>query len=108
MSEVIDKLAAGDAQPGDDIRHLVNFWATRVRATNSDLISSEQLQKVLSEFSAAMDEMDKDTRIRFINCVIDESDRIGKVIGTQKPFWVEPADTAIKLMGNSLAKSIGA
>ena len=107
MSEVIDKLAAGDAQPGDDIHHLVNFWATRVRATNSDLISSEQLQKVLSEFSAAMDEMDRDTRIRFINCVIDESDRIG-VIGTQKPFWVEPADTAIKLMGNSLAKSIGA
>lgn len=107
--EVIDTLKDGEPQPGDDIRHLVNFWAVRIRATlNRELISDEQAKKVSDEFLAALDEMDNDTRQRFTSSVIDESKRVDQIRHTgEKTFWTEPADTAIKLMGNSLAKSIG-
>ena len=108
--EVIDTLKEGEAVPGDDIRHLVNFWAVRVRATNNaELITAEQRKKVTDDFLEFMDQLDKETRIRFMDSILDECKRVekSKVKGDQS-FWKEPADTAIKLMGKGLAAGIGA
>lgn len=107
--DVIDSLKEGEAVPGDDIRHLVNFWAVRVRATNHTvLISEEQRKKVTNEFVSFMDTLDKDTRKRFMDCILDEVKRVEKSkVKGENTFWKEPADTAIKLMGAGLAVGIG-
>lgn len=103
--EVFDTIKAGDDAPSDDIRHLVNFWAVRIRATNNrDLISHEQMLQVVADFKAFMDTMGEDNYNRFKECIIVESARLST---GEQPFWKEPADTAIKFMGKGLAAGIG-
>ena len=104
--DVIDTIKDGDAAPGNDIDHLVIFWATRIRATKH--LTLDQSSKILQEFHKFMDDVDVEIRKEFCNRIIDESDRLTKArISYSKSFWAEPADTAIKMMGNSLATCVG-
>lgn len=99
---VIDAIKDGAAVPGNDIDHLVVFWATRIRA--SKYLTQEQCNKIFQEFIKFMDDVDTEIRKEFCNRVIDGSTRVHK---SGQSFWSEPADTAIKMMGNSLATCVG-